>query len=136
MLFAIQSWFSSFVIDFLYFMMQSDMKHWPFKVVAGADQRPMIEVEFKGERKTFYAEEISSMVLTNWLCGFRHCQIGLMLYGMPVDVRLCWTHSYVAPLVFARLVADRIGSIRSARAHDSTPSTDRRELMVSTLSHR
>jgi len=43
---------------------QSDMKHWPFKVVAGADQRPMIEVEFKGERKTFYAEEISSMVLT------------------------------------------------------------------------
>ncbi|KAJ3342607.1 70-kilodalton heat shock protein [Entophlyctis luteolus] len=41
---------------------QSDMKHWPFKVV-DKGTKPMIEVEFKGETKTFSPEEISSMVL-------------------------------------------------------------------------
>jgi heat shock protein 1/8 len=43
---------------------QSDMKHWPFKVVSGPGGTPIIEVEFKGQKKTFKAEEISSMVLT------------------------------------------------------------------------
>ncbi|XP_067019181.1 heat shock cognate 71 kDa protein-like [Acropora muricata] len=42
---------------------QSDMKHWPFEVINDSG-RPKIRVEYKGERKTFYAEEISSMVLT------------------------------------------------------------------------
>lgn len=43
---------------------QSDMKHWPFKVVSGTGGTPIIEVEYKGEKKQFKAEEISSMVLT------------------------------------------------------------------------
>merc|ERR1712194_14840 len=42
---------------------QSDMKHWPFKVTPGAGGTPIIDVEYKGERKSFKAEEISSMVL-------------------------------------------------------------------------
>uniref|UniRef100_A0A0C9S652 TSA: Wollemia nobilis Ref_Wollemi_Transcript_11832_2219 transcribed RNA sequence n=1 Tax=Wollemia nobilis TaxID=56998 RepID=A0A0C9S652_9CONI len=42
---------------------QSDMKLWPFKVVAGPGEKPMIKVTFKGEEKQFTAEEISSMVL-------------------------------------------------------------------------
>jgi L1 cell adhesion molecule like protein len=42
---------------------QADMKHWPFKVFADAEGKPLIEVEFKGERKRFHPEEISSMVL-------------------------------------------------------------------------
>ncbi|KAH9515506.1 hypothetical protein Btru_011190 [Bulinus truncatus] len=42
---------------------QSDMKHWPFKVV-DVDGRPKIEAEYKGEKKLFAPEEISSMVLT------------------------------------------------------------------------
>jgi heat shock protein 1/8 len=42
---------------------QSDLKHWPFNVVNDGG-KPKIEVEFKGEKKSFYAEEISSMVLT------------------------------------------------------------------------
>ena len=41
---------------------QSDMKHWPFMVVQVSD-RPMLQVEFKCEEKTFSPEEISSMVL-------------------------------------------------------------------------
>jgi heat shock 70kDa protein 1/6/8 len=39
------------------------MKLWPFKLVCGDDDKPLIEVEFKGEAKTFSAEEVSSMVL-------------------------------------------------------------------------
>jgi len=45
-------------------VVQKDMKHWPFKVEAGADNKPQIVVKFKGETKRFYPEEISSMVLT------------------------------------------------------------------------
>jgi L1 cell adhesion molecule like protein len=42
---------------------QNDMKLWPFKVVNEND-RPKVEVEFMGETKRFYPEEISAMVLT------------------------------------------------------------------------
>jgi heat shock protein 1/8 len=41
---------------------QSDMKHWPFKVVSDGG-KPKIQVEYKGETKTFSPEEVSSMVL-------------------------------------------------------------------------
>ncbi|RAL10757.1 molecular chaperone Hsp70 [Aspergillus homomorphus CBS 101889] len=43
---------------------QSDMKHWPFKVVDDKAGKPIVEVEFKGETKQFTPEEISSMILT------------------------------------------------------------------------
>jgi len=42
---------------------QADKQHWPFKVTSGPAAKPIIEVEFKGEKKQFAAEEISSMVL-------------------------------------------------------------------------
>ena len=42
---------------------QADMKHWPFKVV-NESGKPKIEVQYKGETKRFFPEEISSMVLT------------------------------------------------------------------------
>ena len=42
---------------------QADMKHWPFKVISGPNGKPQIQVTYKGEEKTFNAEEISSMVL-------------------------------------------------------------------------
>ncbi|KAF2296040.1 hypothetical protein GH714_035804 [Hevea brasiliensis] len=42
---------------------QSDIKLWPFKVVSGPGDKPMIIVNYKGEEKQFAAEEISSMVL-------------------------------------------------------------------------
>jgi len=43
---------------------QADMKHWPFTVTPGTGGTPIIEVDYKGEKKQFKAEEISSMVLT------------------------------------------------------------------------
>uniref|UniRef100_UPI00398E8D8C heat shock cognate 71 kDa protein-like isoform X2 n=1 Tax=Pristiophorus japonicus TaxID=55135 RepID=UPI00398E8D8C len=42
---------------------QADLKHWPFKVVNDSS-RPKVQVQHKGETKTFSAEEISSMVLS------------------------------------------------------------------------
>ncbi|ORZ23001.1 70 kDa heat shock protein 3 [Absidia repens] len=41
---------------------QSDMKHWAFKVIE-KESKPIIQVEFKSETKTFTPEEISSMIL-------------------------------------------------------------------------
>ncbi|KAJ2119448.1 Hsp70 chaperone [Coemansia sp. RSA 720] len=41
---------------------QSDMKHWPFKIIS-KEGKPVIQVDFKGESKQFTPEEISSMVL-------------------------------------------------------------------------
>lgn len=45
-------------------VIQADMKHWPFKVKKGPNNKPLICVTFKGEEKEFTPEEISSMVLT------------------------------------------------------------------------
>jgi L1 cell adhesion molecule like protein len=39
------------------------MKHWPFTVISDGG-KPKIQVRYKGETKTFFPEEISSMVLT------------------------------------------------------------------------
>ncbi|KAL8290450.1 hypothetical protein RQP46_002708 [Phenoliferia psychrophenolica] len=41
---------------------QADMKHWPFTIVDQAT-KPIIQIEFKGEKKLFTPEEISSMIL-------------------------------------------------------------------------
>lgn len=35
---------------------QSDMKHWPFKVTTGEGGRPKVAVEVKGEIKSFFPE--------------------------------------------------------------------------------
>ncbi|EFC38957.1 hypothetical protein NAEGRDRAFT_73252 [Naegleria gruberi] len=43
---------------------QDDMKHWPFKVITKSDEKPYIQVEYKGESHVFTPEQISSMVLT------------------------------------------------------------------------
>jgi heat shock protein 1/8 len=42
---------------------QADMKHWPFDVIS-AEGKPKIQVSYKDEKKSFFPEEISSMVLT------------------------------------------------------------------------
>ena len=42
---------------------QADMKHWPFTIVDQAT-KPIIQIEFKGEKKLFTPEEISSMIVS------------------------------------------------------------------------
>jgi heat shock protein 1/8 len=48
--------------DFSDKTLQSDLKHFPFSVIE-KNKKPVIEVVFKNEKKTYYPEEISSMVL-------------------------------------------------------------------------
>nr|XP_027186822.1 heat shock cognate 70 kDa protein-like [Cicer arietinum] len=45
-------------------VIQNDIQLWPFKVVAGTDDKPKIIVKYKGGEKSLCAEEISSMILT------------------------------------------------------------------------
>ena len=44
-------------------IVQRDVANWPFKVVNDGNGRPKICVDFKGETKQYYPEEISAMVL-------------------------------------------------------------------------
>merc|ERR1719319_419602 len=43
---------------------QADIKLWPFKVISGSGDKPMIVVNVQGEDKKFHPEEVSSMILT------------------------------------------------------------------------
>jgi L1 cell adhesion molecule like protein len=45
-------------------VVQQDLGHWPFLVKEGKDGSVAVEVEVKGERKSFLPEEISAMVLS------------------------------------------------------------------------
>lgn len=41
---------------------QADMKHWPFDVISDGG-KPKIQVEYKGEMKTFFPEEVYLLLL-------------------------------------------------------------------------
>ncbi|XP_073021559.1 heat shock cognate 70 kDa protein-like [Primulina eburnea] len=45
-------------------LVQEDVMLWPFKVICGENDKPVIVVTHRGEEKRYAAEEISSMVLT------------------------------------------------------------------------
>ncbi|MED6146829.1 hypothetical protein PIB30_038226 [Stylosanthes scabra] len=45
-------------------VIENDLKLWPFKVVAGGEDKPKIVVNYKGQEKQLTPEEISSMILT------------------------------------------------------------------------
>ncbi|GLJ47044.1 hypothetical protein SUGI_0993410 [Cryptomeria japonica] len=42
---------------------QDDMKFWPFTVVQGKDDKPLVQVTYKGETELYAPEKISSMLL-------------------------------------------------------------------------
>ena len=58
---------------------KSDTTLWPFEVIEEGDNIPAIEVQYKGETKTFHAEEISAMVLTKMK------EIAETYLGKPVE---------------------------------------------------
>ncbi|XP_022635904.1 probable mediator of RNA polymerase II transcription subunit 37c [Vigna radiata var. radiata] len=45
-------------------LVQKDKMLWPFKVVSGVNDKPMISVKYKGQEKILSAEEVSSMILS------------------------------------------------------------------------
>lgn len=44
-------------------VVQADMKLWPFEVTPDGNRKPQIVADYQGEKKKFYPEEISAMVL-------------------------------------------------------------------------
>ncbi|KAJ4760294.1 Heat shock 70 kDa protein [Rhynchospora pubera] len=65
---------------------QNDIKHWPFKVVAGPMERPKIMVNYRGVEKQFYAEEISSMILVKMkevAEAFLDCTVNMAVITVP-----------------------------------------------------
>ncbi len=44
-------------------IIKDDIKLWPFSVIPDSSNKPLIQVEYKNETKTFSAEEISSIIL-------------------------------------------------------------------------
>ena len=44
-------------------VLQKDLKTFPFTVVKGPQNKPQIQVTFKGKEKKYFPEEISAMVL-------------------------------------------------------------------------
>ncbi|CAJ2633887.1 unnamed protein product [Trifolium pratense] len=64
---------------------QSDMKLWPFKVIAGPGDKPMIVVSYKNEEKHFTAEEISSMVLIK-MCQTAEAYLGSTVKDVVITV--------------------------------------------------
>jgi L1 cell adhesion molecule like protein len=66
-------------------IVQADMKLWPFKVVRESQDRPAIEVTYKGEKKKFFPEEISSMVLA-YMKGIAESYVGVPVQNAVVTV--------------------------------------------------
>ena len=64
---------------------QSDIKHFSFNVKSGNDQKCLIEVNYKGEPKTFHPEEISAMVLQE-MTSIASCYLGEEVKDVVVTV--------------------------------------------------
>lgn len=58
---------------------------WPYKVIPGPGDKPMIVVQYKGEEKQFSAEEISSMVLIK-MREIAEAYLGLTIKNAVVTV--------------------------------------------------
>ncbi|CAB1426500.1 unnamed protein product [Pleuronectes platessa] len=61
------------------------MKYWPFKVINDSTC-PKVQVEYKCEYKTFYPEEISSMVLTTKMKEIAEAYLGKTVNNAVVTV--------------------------------------------------
>ena len=83
---------------------QNDIQLWPFKVIAGPRDKPMIIVEYKGEEKQFGAEEISSMVLTK-MRGIAEDYLGSVVKDAVITVPAYFNDSQRQATKDAGLVA-------------------------------
>lgn len=43
--------------------LQNNMRYWPFKVIPSDENKPLIQITYQNEIRTFYPEEISAMIL-------------------------------------------------------------------------
>lgn len=63
----------------------NDTKLWPFKVIEGLGDKPMIVVTHEGQEKQFSAREILSMVLAK-MCGIAEAYIGTIVTNVVITI--------------------------------------------------
>ena len=96
-------------------VVQADMKHWPFTVTQGPGGKPLIQVNFKGETKTFAPEEVSSMVLTK----MREIAEAYLGKEVRLPSSLCWMGRMSALVCVCARV--HLGSVDSPITHPPPP---------------
>ncbi|XP_057846098.1 heat shock cognate 70 kDa protein isoform X1 [Cryptomeria japonica] len=91
---------------------QSDKQLWPFTVIPGKNDKPMVEVTYKGEKRLFAAEEISSMVLVKMKtiaeqylqCGVKKAVITVPAYFNDSQKRATKDAGKIAGLDVMRII--------------------------------
>jgi L1 cell adhesion molecule like protein len=71
---------------------QADIKLWPFRVIPGPGDKPMIVVQYKGKERKFSAEEISSMLLIK-MREIAEAYLGTTIKNAVVTIPACSTDS-------------------------------------------
>ncbi|CAG8631017.1 14602_t:CDS:2, partial [Funneliformis caledonium] len=82
---------------------QSDMKHWPFKVI-DKNGRPYIQVEYKYEKKDFTPEEISSMILVK-MRETAEAYLGTQVRNAVITTSACFNESQRQAIIDAGMIA-------------------------------
>ncbi|XP_072494078.1 heat shock cognate 71 kDa protein-like [Notamacropus eugenii] len=92
-------------------VVQSDMKHWPFMVMNDTG-RPKVQVEYKGETKSFNPEEVSSMVLTK-MKEIAEAYLGKTVTNAVITVLAYFNDSQRQVTKDAGTIADGIFEVKS-----------------------
>ena len=74
---------------------QKDIKYWPF-MTRNRNEKPHVEIDIKGEKKLFAAEEISAMVLVKMKVRDR---ISIIRINLKYDIHTSSCIIYMAPLM-------------------------------------
>lgn len=67
-------------------LVQEDIKSWPFKLVPGPGDKPLFEVDFKGQTKQYSAEVRTPQSIPGRYSDF---MIGNFLHGAGKDALNC-----------------------------------------------
>lgn len=86
---------------------QRDLKNWPFKVVPGAGDRPVIVVKYNGEEKELAPEEISAMILGK-MRDMAEEYIGSKVRDAVVTVPACFNTAQRQAMIDAGIRMDSI----------------------------
>ncbi|KAM3223231.1 hypothetical protein ACQJBY_056901 [Aegilops geniculata] len=115
---------------------QNDIKHWPFKVISGPEDKPMIVVKYKGVEQQFAAEEISSMVLVK-MRETAEAYLGSTVKNAVVTVPACstdlqrqatWNAGVLASLNVMRIIPEPTAAAMAYGLHNKvTQSGDPEE---------
>ncbi|KAM7514650.1 hypothetical protein LguiA_004233 [Lonicera macranthoides] len=83
---------------------QRDLKNWPFKVVNGAGDRPVIVVKYNGEEKELAPEEIAAMILGK-MRDMAEEYIGLKVSDAVLTVPACFNSAQRQAMINAGIIA-------------------------------